>query len=212
MSTHHSEVNAETLEQHYSAEVAEARKPKFAVHPLILNRWSPRSYSDEQVTDEQLYTVLEAASWAPSSNNLQPWRFYVARDKAEREQFQRFILPGNRLWIDNAPVMVLIASVSVKENGDPNGTHAFDTGAAWATLALQARLLGLSTRAIGGFDRAEARSILQVPDDIVLHAVIALGHRGGLDTLYDKFRDKELPNGRRPLEESLLEIKLDNAE
>ncbi|MGG1636941.1 nitroreductase family protein [Paenibacillus sp. NRS-1760] len=201
--------NAQSLEQQYSKEVADARSPDYPVHPLILNRWSPRSYSEQLVSDEELYTVLEAARWAPSSSNLQPWRFYVAREEAEHEQFRKFIVPGNRLWTDHAPVLLLLASEAVKQDGNPNVSHAFDTGAAWATLALQARLLGLSTRAVGGFDRAEARKILEVPEHIALHAVIALGHRGGLDTLDEKFRDKEIPNGRRPLAESLLEIKVD---
>jgi len=200
--------NTQSLEGNYSAEVAEARRPDYPVHPLILNRWSPRSYSEQPVSDEQLYTILEAARWAPSSSNLQPWRFYVAREEEEHERFRQFIRPNNRLWTDQAPVLLLLASAAVKENGDPNVSHAFDTGAAWATLALQARLLGLSTRAVGGFDRAIAREILAVPEHIALHAVVALGYRGSLDNLEESFREKERPNGRRSLAESILEINI----
>jgi nitroreductase len=204
----HSKINAnaQSLESHYRPEVAEARQPDYPVHPLILNRWSPRSYSEQRVTDEELYTILEAARWAPSSSNLQPWRFYIARDEEEHKLFRKFIKPNNRLWTDRAPVLLLLSSVAIRENGDPNVSHAFDSGAAWATLALQARLLGLSTRAVGGFDRALAREILAVPEHIALHAVIALGHQGSVETLDESFQEKEHPNGRRPLAESLLEI------
>lgn len=192
--------------QHYSKEVAENRRPHYPVHPLILNRWSPRSYSDKKISDEVLHTVLEAARWAPSASNAQPWRFYVAQHANEHELFQSFIKPRNQLWTSKAPVLLLLVSERVKENGDVNGAHAFDAGAAWATLALQAKLLGLSTRAVGGFDHEIAREVLQIPENLALHAVIALGYRGDLDTLDASFHTLELPNSRRPLNESILPI------
>jgi nitroreductase len=193
----------------YEQEVSEVRTPDHPVHPLILNRWSPRSYAaDRPVSNEVLHTVLEAARWAPSGGNQQPWRFYVARTNEEHAAFQSFIRPRNRLWSSKAPVLLLIGSVTQRESGEPLNSHAFDAGAAWATLAFQAKLLGLSTRAVGGFDQAAARSVLQVPDEIALHAVIALGYRGGLDTLDDEFHEQEKPNGRRPLSESILPVVL----
>ncbi|WP_337098357.1 nitroreductase family protein [Paenibacillus sp. YIM B09110] len=196
----------QSIEQAYSPEVTTTRQPEYPVHPLFLNRWSPRSYADRPVSDEVLYTILEAARWSPSSSNQQPWRFYVAKTQAEHELFESFLKPRNKLWAVNAPVLLLIASQNIKENGDPNGAHAFDTGAAWASIALQARLLGLSTRAIGGYDQAAARELLQVPANISLHAVIALGYRGDLDTLDPSFHEQEKPNTRRPLGESILPI------
>ncbi|GIQ64643.1 NAD(P)H-flavin oxidoreductase [Paenibacillus cisolokensis] len=190
----------------YDEEVLASRQPDYPVHPLILNRWSPRSYATIPVSDEVLFTVLEAARWAPSGGNQQPWRFYVARTKEEHEVFQSFIRPRNQLWTRKAPVLLLIASEKFRDNGEPLNTHAFDAGAAWATLALQARLLGLSTRAVGGFDQELARKTLQVPDSIALHAVIALGYRGRLDELDPSFHEQEKPNGRRPIADSLLPI------
>ncbi|MBB3110085.1 nitroreductase [Paenibacillus phyllosphaerae] len=190
----------------YEQEVAENRNPEFPVHPLILNRWSPRAYTNKPVTDEALFTILEAARWAPSSSNEQPWRFYVARSEEEHETFRTFIKPNNRLWTDHAPVLVLLASAKERANGDPNGAHAFDTGAAWGILALQARLLGLSTRAVGGYDRIKARETLQVPDNIELHAIIALGYRGEAEQLDAALQEREKPNSRRPLAESLIAI------
>ena len=150
--------------------------------------------------------MLEAARWAPSSSNKQPWRFYVARTPEEHETFRTFIKPNNRLWTDGAPILLLIASEKTKENGEPNGAHAFDAGAAWGLLSLQAQLVGLSTRAVGGYDRDKAREVLGTPDRIELHAVIALGYRGDADALPESLREREKPNGRRPAHESLLEI------
>ncbi len=127
-------------------EVKANRTADYPVHPLFLNRWSARSYLSKPVSDETLYTVLEAARWAPSSSNLQPWRFIVANTEEKLEQIRSFLFPNNRLWADQAPVLIVIASTRVKENGDPQPIHSFDTGAAWAALSLQASLLGLSTR------------------------------------------------------------------
>ncbi|NBD23652.1 nitroreductase family protein [Paenibacillus glycinis] len=190
----------------YRPKIAANRTPDYPVHPLVLNRWSPRSYADRPVAEDTLHTVLEAARWAPSSSNAQPWRFYVARTEAEHEVFRSFIKPNNRLWTDHAPVLLLLASDKLRDNGEPSGAHAFDAGAAWGILALQANLLGLSTRAVGGFDADKAREALETPERIALHAVIALGYRGDADALHESFREREVPNGRRPLRESLLPI------
>ncbi|MFB9330387.1 nitroreductase family protein [Paenibacillus aurantiacus] len=188
-------------------EVAAHRHADHAVTPLFLNRWSPRSYADTPVAEETLLTVLEAGRWSPSSNNLQPWRFIVAKTQEQLELFQSFILPGNRAWTDRAPVLLLLASNPLRDNGEPNGAHAFDTGAAWASIALQAQALGLIAHGVGGFDRAKAREVLDLPEGLELHAVVALGYRGGLDTLEEKFHEREVPNGRRPLSESIIEAK-----
>ena len=189
----------------FSKEIMAHRQADYPVHPLFLNRWSPRSFSTKKVKDEILYTVLEAARWTPSANNAQPWRFIVARTKEKLDIFQQFIFERNRLWSDKAPVLILLASQKIKEDDSFNRFHAFDTGAAWASLAFQAHLLGLSTRAIGGFDTEKARNVLNIQDDFELHAVIALGYQGGIEALDDeKFRELEKPNQRHPLSESIL--------
>ena len=194
------------IKQTYSSEVADNRKADFPVHSLFLNRWSPRAYSDSLISEETLYTVLEAARWTPSASNEQPWRFYIARTEAEHDVFHQFIMPRNLLWASKAPVLILVASVKVRENGDVNGAHAFDTGAAWGSIAFQAHLLGLSTRAIGGFDHNVARELLQVPEHIQLHAVIALGYKGDPAALDESFQQLEKPNNRRKLSDSILPI------
>jgi nitroreductase len=188
-------------------EVDATRKADYPVYPLFLNRWSSRSYETRSVPDDVLYTILEAARWAPSSSNLQPWRFIVARTPEQRKRFEEFIRPNNRLWTDSAPVLLLLASDKLRADGEPNRSHAFDTGAAWASIALQARILGLTTRAVGGYDKDKARIVLDVPDEIELHAVIALGYPGTKEALHESFQDKEQPNGRRPLSESIVDGK-----
>lgn len=189
-------------------EVKEFRKAEHSVNPLFLNRWSPRAFSDRKVSDEDLYSVLEAAHWAPSSYNDQPWRFIVAKTSEQLTTFHQFLHPFNRTWAENAPVLVLVASNKQRENGDPNGAHAFDTGAAWGYLAIQATLLGLVTHAIGGFDREEARRLLNIPQNFDLHAVIAIGYQGEKEILDENLQKRENPNTRKPLKELVFEGKV----
>ncbi|NMD70936.1 nitroreductase family protein [Bacillus sp. DNRA2] len=186
--------------------VAEYRKAESEVHPLFLSRWSPRSYSGEKVAEKDLVTILEAASWAPSASNEQPWRFIIARTNEERTIFNQFIHPRNQLWSNKAPVLILLASKNKKANNEPNHFHDFDAGAAWANLALQATILGLSTRAIGGFDKEKAKEILNIPEDIDLQVVIALGYKGDLESLQDDFQKLEKPNTRRSVKENIFQV------
>lgn len=189
-------------------EVQANRKTEYPVAPLFLNRWSPRSFSDRKVSDQDLYTVLEAAHWAPSSFNDQPWRFIIAKTEEQLKGFHQFLNEFNRSWAAKAPVLVLLASQKSRDNGDPNPAHSFDTGTAWGFMALQAALLGLSTHAIGGFDKEKARALLNVPDDFELHAVIAIGYRGDRNQLPEGLREREVPNTRRPLKELIFEGKV----
>ncbi|WP_416828344.1 nitroreductase family protein [Ectobacillus polymachus] len=187
--------------QDLAVEVKENRKSEHDVSPLFLNRWSPRAYSYQPVSDEDLYQVLEAGHWAASSFNDQPWRFIVAKTKEDLKTFHDFLNPFNRTWASKAPVLVLIASDTLRENGDKNRAHAFDAGAAWANIALQATILGLSTHAMGGFDREQARKVLNLPDTYEVHAVITIGYRGDKEILDESLQDREVPNTRKPLEE-----------
>jgi len=193
---------------HLAEVVKSNRNPEHEISSLFLNRWSPRSYTNQKVSDANLHQVLEAARWSASSNNLQPWRFFIANTDAQLEVFKQFIMPFNRTWTDNIPQMILIASAKSTPNGDPNGAHAFDTGAAWAHIALQATLLGLITHALGGFDRAKARELLQVSDDLELHAVIVIGYQGEKEVLSEVLQEREKPNQRKPLADSIVEWKI----
>lgn len=186
-------------------EVEKIRQPEYPVHAHFVNRWSSRAFDARPVADEVFYTVLEAARWAPSSGNGQPWRFIVARTEEERRRFATFIRPANREWSDQAPALILLISYTLNANGAPSGSHAFDAGTAWGTIASQAALLGLNTRAIGGFDRDLARETLNIPAEYDLHAVITLGYPGDKSTLPEALQERELPTGRRSLNELVHE-------
>jgi nitroreductase len=153
------------MNQRLKPEVEQARQATYPVDPVFLNRWSPRSFQEKEVPDEVLFALFEAARWAPSSYNEQPWRFILARTQEDREKFHSFILPGNRAWCEKAPALALVISKKHYANGNPNRAHAFDTGAAWGYLALEAANRGLITHAMGGFDAEKAREVLQIPEE-----------------------------------------------
>jgi nitroreductase len=182
--------------------LAQTQQP---VHELIAKRWSPRAFSDREVTPEQLTSLLEAARWATSSYNEQPWRFIVA-SKRDPETYNRLfgsLMELNQLWARSAPVLILsLGKKTFSHNGTPNPYALHDAGMAFSNLALQATSMGLSVHFMGGFDRAVARSAFQIPDDFELGAVAAVGYAGDPDSLPEKFRQAELaPRTRKPLAE-----------
>ncbi|MCM3039474.1 nitroreductase family protein [Paenibacillus motobuensis] len=201
--------NVQTIVNEISAEVQATRVSEYPVSPLFLNRWSTRAYSTREVSNQDLYTVLDAAHWAPSSYNDQPWRFIVAKTKEQRSVFHQFINEFNLTWVSTAPVLIVVASDKLRDNGDPNGAHAFDAGAAWALMAIQATMLGMVTHAMGGIDRNKARQMLNIPDNFEIHAVIALGYHGDKSLLPEAVQQREVPNGRRPLNELVYEGKIE---
>lgn len=175
------------------------------IEPLILNRWSPRAFAPDDVSDEQMLAILEAARWAPSGSNVQPWRYIVARSPEDRQRFHSFISEGNLEWCAQAPVLVLALSHAIGPSGNPSRSHAFDAGASWAYLAIEATRQGLYTHAMGGFNRDKAREVLQIPADYEVHVVIAIGHRADPSILNERNREREQPSGRRPLAETVFE-------
>ncbi|HZQ56293.1 MAG TPA: nitroreductase family protein [Bryobacteraceae bacterium] len=175
------------------------------VHELIRARWSPRAFSSRDVSDEDLKTILDAARWAASSNNEQPWRFLVARksDPAAHDKLLNLLLPGNQSWAKFAPVlMIMAAKRTFSHNGAPNLYAVHDTGQALAHLFLQATALGLHAHGMAGFDRERARKELHIPDDYELGAAVALGYLGSPDQLSERHRQSELARRqRKPLNE-----------
>ena len=155
-----------------SPELQPYRQPDFSVDAAFVNRWSPRAFSPEPIPEETLMSVFEAARWAASSYNEQPWRFLLARTEADRAKFLDFLIPMNQEWAKNAPVLVLILSKKTfSQNGQPNGVNQFDAGTASGYLTLQASLNGLVSHGMAGFDRDKARAALGVPEDFDLIAV-----------------------------------------
>ncbi|WP_186576569.1 nitroreductase family protein [Aquibacillus kalidii] len=180
-------------------EVNKYRQPDYDIDPIFINRWSPRSFLEKEVPEKDLMSVFEAARWAPSSMNKQPWRFILARTNEDREKFHSFIMEGNLKWCETAPALAVI--ISKKEGG----SHAFDTGTAWGYLALQAAQKGLATHAMGGFHKDKAREVLGIPEEYDLHAVIAIGYQGEKDQLTEDLQEREQPSDRRPVKESVME-------
>lgn len=175
------------------------------VHDLIRSRWSPRAFSSREVSNEDLNAVLEAARWAASSYNEQPWRFFVTR-KSDTQAHARFVdvlVPANRAWADAAPVLIIMAAKKTfSHSGSPNYYGLHDAGQALANLMLQATALGLHAHAMAGFDREKARKEIGIPDDYDLGAAVALGYFGDPDQLPEGPRKSELaPRQRKPLSE-----------
>lgn len=178
---------------------------EFPIHDLFARRWSPRAFDARPVDDWTLRTLFEAARWAPSSNNEQPWRFIVAK-KENGEDWNRLfecLLEGNRAWASRAPVLLLsVASLYFQEHGTLNRHAVHDTGLATENLLLQATASGLVTRQMAGFDVEKARRDLQIPPKYEPIAMMAIGYPGTPDVLPDRFRERELqPRHRRPLGE-----------
>lgn len=182
-----------------ASEAKQYRKADYEIDEAFLERWSPRSFQEKEVAEEDLMSVFEAARWAPSAMNMQPWRFIIARTEEDRERFHSFVMDGNRKWCEKAPVLALI--ISDKEDA----THAFDTGAAWGFLSLQARRNGLITHAMGGFYKDQARETLGIPEEYEIQALVAIGYQDEKEKLEEEMQKREQPSPRRPVEESIME-------
>lgn len=187
------------------------RQAEHPIEPLFLDRWSPRAFTGEEIPQGELNAVFEAARWAPSSFNSQPWRFlYARRGTPEFETFLGLLIPYNQQWAKNAAVLIIALSARTfvrpgTTEAQPARNHSFDTGAAWGSLALQATKLGWHAHGIGGFDVERTRTELKVPDDYEIEAAIAIGRHGDKSILPESFHKGESPNGRRPIAETAFE-------
>jgi nitroreductase len=167
----------------------------------FVTRWSSRAFSSEPLTQELLDSLFEAARWAPSASNAQPAFFLYADHAADLATYRALIKDNNRRWADQAPVLAFVFARRSHE-GAALRTAAFDTGAAWMSLALQARKLDLVVRAMGGIHRDEVCLALGVPaDQFDVICGLAIGHPGDPQDLPPDLRIRELPNSRRPLRE-----------
>jgi len=153
------------------------------------------------VPREAVLTLLEAARWAPSGGNGQPWRFvWALRDTPAFAALLDALVPGNQAWAHRAGALVLLAAKVMRDDGKPAASARFDAGAAWGSLALQGTLSGLAVHAMGGFDHEKARAAAGLPEGVEPQVVIAIGHPGAPDLLAEKDRAREQPNDRLPLE------------
>ncbi|MGY3604855.1 MULTISPECIES: nitroreductase family protein [unclassified Bradyrhizobium] len=187
--------------------VPTARVPEHPAERIFVDRWSPRGFAQDEISEAELYTFFEAARWAPSAYNSQPWRFlYALRGQPEFELFLAPLIEFNRGWAQHAAALIYL--VSSKEFTPPgktasqfSRTHSFDSGAAWANFANQAALAGWAAHGMSGFDVDAARTTLGVPDGFAVEIAIAIGRKGDGAQLPPALLQREQPSNRAPLGE-----------
>lgn len=181
----------------------ENRKNSYDVSPIFLNRWSPRAMNGESISDEDIGALFEAARWAPSAFNEQPWRFIVSkRDSDSWDQFLEFLMEGNRIWCKDASALVLVLSKkTLSYDGSYNRNHSFDTGAACENLALEGSIRDLVVHAMAGVHYDLARDYLKLSDEFEIECMLVIGKRGKIEDLPEKYQPREFPSLRKDLDE-----------
>lgn len=188
-----------------------ARQADHPIDPLFLDRWSPRAFTGEAIPEAELATLFEAARWAPSAYNAQPWRFlYARRDTAHWERFLGLLLPFNQSWANRAAALVVL--VSNTEFQPPGAdkpaalrSASLDAGAAWASLALQAARSGWAAHGMGGFDAERAAAELGVPANHRVELAIAIGRRAERSILPEALQAREQPSPRKAVADFAFE-------
>ena len=176
------------------------RVPEWDVDEMFVDRWSPRSFTGEPIPDDQVRSLFEAARWAPSCYNDQPWLFVYTTSDEGRARFLSTLVESNRRWTKKAPLLVYVAARRRFRHNDKENRHAvFDAGAAWVSLAFQARKLGLYAHAMAGFRKDDAYELLRLNhEEYHILAAIAVGRRGPASALPEDLRKSETPNSRKP--------------
>ena len=189
------------------------RTAEHPIDPLFLERWSPRAFTGEAIPEADLMTMFEAARWAPSSYNSQPWRFvYARRDTPAWAGMLSLLIEFNQSWAKDASAIVVLASSSTmlppgKTAPVPSHSHSLDAGAAWGSFALQATRMGWFTHGMVGFDLERAFAELGFPEGYRIEAAIAVGKKGDKSKLPEMLAAREEPSGRKPLSETVFEGK-----
>lgn len=186
---------------------SEKRQASQPINPIFVDRWSPRGMTGEAISEQELSVLFEAARWAPSANNQQPWRILFARRDTEHwDTYLSFLFEGNRLWAQRAGALLLIVSHTFNEMlKAPSMSNSFDAGAAWQNLALQGFQSGLAIHGMGGFDKNKARETLQIPELYHMEMMVAVGKPGSAAHLPEGLQARETPNDRRPLVQTVCE-------
>jgi nitroreductase len=186
---------------------SEKRRAGHPIDRLFLDRWSPRAMTGESIAQEDLMVLFEAARWAPSSFNNQPWRIlYARRDGEHWPLFLDLLVESNQIWANKAAALLLfISKTTFDRNNKPARTHSFDAGAAWENLALQATLRGYVVHGMQGFDYDRAKTALGIPEEYQVEAMVAVGKPGRRESLPENLQAIEEPNDRRPLAQTICE-------
>ena len=189
---------------------ANGRKADHPINTQFLQRWSPRAFTGEAIPEAELNIILEAARWAPSAYNSQPWRLiYARRDTPHWNTLFGLLNEGNQAWAKNGAAIIVIASKAgfIGPNGAEmtSATPSYDSGAAWGFLALQAALSGWAAHGIIGFDRDRAKTELKLPAEYHVDAGVVIGRQGDKSILPEALAAREIPNVRKPLSEIAFE-------
>lgn len=188
-----------------------SRTPAAPVDSRFVQRWSPRSFTGKPISAPELMSLFEAARWAPSTSNTQTWRFvYGLAGSPGFNAIFETLAPFNQGWARAASALIAILSAQHSvapgtTEAKPSPHHAFDTGAAWMSLALQAESMGWRTHAMGGFNAEALRAQLGVPEGFAVHCVVAVGEQGPRENLPAALQEREAPNGRQALEAMVAE-------
>jgi nitroreductase len=178
------------------------------VHQLIRDRWSPRSFAEKVIPEDVLRSLFEAARWAPSSNNEQPWAYIVATkdDKVNFDKILGTLVEFNASWAQHASALAIaVAKLAFEQNHALNRNAQYDTGAASALLSVEATGRGLAVHQMAGFDPEKARTAFGIPEGWEAIAAIAIGYPGSPDSLPPKLKDRELaPRTRKPIREFVM--------
>ncbi|SMQ85853.1 Nitroreductase [Devosia lucknowensis] len=181
-----------------------ARSTDLAIDPDILGRWSSRSFTGEALPISDLMIMIEAARWAPSAFNAQPWHFiHARRGSPSWDGLVALINPFNRSWAQHAAALIFVASKTTRTTSTgtvlASRSHSFDAGAAWALLAMQATKMGWAVHPMQGFDQEQAPQVLGLPDGWKLEIAIAVGRRGDGTGLSEDLKAREKPSQRKPI-------------
>jgi nitroreductase len=184
--------------------LAPERKALPTTQKLFVDRWSPRAFSSAEISVEEVESLFDAARWAPSAYNSQPWRFmYARRGTAVWEKFLSWLVPFNQSWASQASVLVYVVSEThmLSPSGEKviSSTHAYDCGAAAMLLQLQATATGWAAHSMSGFDNEAALKGLALPEGYAVHCAIAIGRQGNVQNLPEGLQAREKPSDRSPL-------------
>lgn len=181
------------------------------IDPMFLERWSPRAFTGEAMPQAQLLAIFEAARWAPSAFNGQPWRFvYAHKGTPDFDRLLSILIPYNQAWARSASVLIFVVSDRFRrtpgQEPAPVRSHSFDSGAAWAYLALQATRSGWAAHGMLGFDQPKAYADLGIEEaDYQVEAAIAVGRQADKEVLEEPYRSREMQSPRKPVTDFIFE-------
>ena len=188
-----------------------SRKADRPIDPIFLDRWSPRGFTESEISQVELETLFEAARWAPSAYNSQPWRFIYARRNGKGwDTLLGLLNPFNQSWAQRAAALVFVVSKTTMQPPGgaapvPSHSHSFDAGAAWANLALQASRSGWAAHGMTGVDFTRATTELNVPEGYRVEVAVAIGRPGDADKLPEALAARDVPSPRNPIAELAFE-------